>query len=193
MVKIAKETKFTWKRKFGKKFLVQFERQEEVKNGPIYKVHVGNTYEFDKKNDLFDISKEFYAPLSEYDFSDRIKGKKGNEKTKELIETKFRFIFFNYSFRDFNVTFNGETKMIKRYNNEAFYSDEKEEKKIIIEHNCNDLTLKFEYTIKSWFSYTFDSSFNLIQNNNEQLLKENFLNVSNEEILKIINEGNSGN
>lgn len=110
-----------------------------------------------------------------------------------MAETKFRLKFYNYSYRDFNVTLNGVSKCIERYNNEAFYSDEKEEKTLIIQSYSHGAELYFEYKVMSHLNYTFDSSFNLIQNNNEKLLRESKMNKTDEELIEIINQGNQGN
>lgn len=191
--KIPQNTSFTWQRKFGKRFLLQIERIDHIKNGPIFKIEVGKTFEFDERNDLYDISTECYVPLSHYDFNDAIKGKQALLKEEELEETKLIFFFFNYSFRNFNVTFNGITKKINRYEYEKFYSEEKEDKKLIIKHNCaHGGDMEFQYTVKSFLSYTFDSAFNLVQDNNMRITLPNKVNLSQDQIQKIVNEGNTG-
>jgi hypothetical protein len=192
LVKIENECFYEWERKYGKKFLLQIERKNKAKNGPIFKVEIGKSYEFDEDCDLFDHKNEFHVPLTHYTFSDKIFTPEEIEKQKELEKTHFKFIFFNYSYKNFNVTINGETRKVEKYDQDIFFIKEKNNQKLRIEHKEKDLELIFEYTVKSYLSYTIDATFNLIQNNNDTSIKPDYMNVPNEKLNKIIEEGNIG-
>jgi hypothetical protein len=90
------------------------------------------------------------------------------------------------------VTFNDESKLIRKYENELFWCEEKNDQKLKIENKKDDFELIFEFTVKSFLTYTLDSNFDLIQDNCEKKIKPDYQNLPYESYKKIIEEGNIG-